>query len=93
MSDQVNLAFTLNGYEIYTDESLLVEEQQEVPKTFFERFLRFPWRPWEKNYLVKLKVADPKLYIKEGNKIYGHPYTIKQLSETIIAKINLRHAL
>lgn len=93
MDDQVKLAFSLNGYEIYTDETLLVEERQEVPKTFVERFLRFPWRPWEKTYVVRLKVADPKLYMKENNKIYGHPYTVKQLSESIIAKINLRMSL
>lgn len=82
-----NLVFKLNGYEVYSDPNLLIDEEDVVELSWKERLLSWPWTPWKSKYVVKMTVADPKVY-KYGNIFVAHPYTVTIMTQEIVDKIN-----
>lgn len=62
------------GYRIIEDSNLL--KFTDVPRTWHERLLTWPWRPWKKTKRVSL--PDPDFY-GVGNDIVCHPVTAQRL--------------
>jgi hypothetical protein len=69
---------TLLGYEIYENPNLV--EYTTVDRTWRERLLSMPWRPWVR---VKTVASPMKDLIRTNGKLFGHPETIAKLRDAI----------
>jgi len=52
----VNLGFI----DIKWDTNSLAEKEEEVPRTLWERLFSFPWQPFKKTKVIKIK--EPAMY-------------------------------
>ena len=66
------------------------------PRSFRERWLTWPWRPWVKEKRVGLK-PDPNVYTLGGTHyptyVLGHPQIIQALREAAGGEDRLRAAI
>lgn len=75
--------YSMNGLRIHTDPCLLKFRTDKVKRGWGERLFNSPWRPWEADKDVVTSYPDPDMYIFEGDKLAGHPETVKEFMNKI----------
>jgi len=74
---------TLCGMRVYADPALLVvKDAKVVHRTWRERLLSWPWKPWASQRLEAVLGPDPRLY-RAGAVIIGHPDTIAAATQEL----------
>lgn len=80
------------SYDVYASEALLVVDEEHptkdrvIPRTFRERWLALPWRPWVKSRTVQVAnmVPDPNFYVDHAHRtITAHPVMVERLREAL----------
>lgn len=71
------------GFQIIEASYLTVPKEEVILRSWKERLLSWPWKPWEKEKTVTTMVPDEKIY-KTGNQIICHPAIAQQLKDTLI---------
>ena len=64
------------GRPIIESPFVTVLETRVVKRTWRERLLSRPWRPWQATKEIGVRVPDPQLYFV-GSVIVGHPATVQ----------------
>jgi hypothetical protein len=60
-----------------------VTEQRLARRSWRERLLSWPWRPWQATKHVSVEVPDERLYTF-GNVVVCHPATAQKLREELM---------
>lgn len=78
----------INGFRLVTVNHMTVDgEPYRVQRSWRERLLSRPWRPWISGRMVTPQVPNPNVFIDGPSRlIYGHPATIDQLKQAAAAK-------
>ena len=77
---------TLCGCKLYANPALLtIHKVEPVRRTWRERLLSWPWKPWVAERLEITMAPDPNLY-RAGAVIVGHPETIKAATAHLAAQ-------
>jgi len=96
MTDLRGLGFTLGSVRIVSSPFLYTAEL--VKRTWRERLLSWPWRPFGK--WKSIKIPDPKIYCFDdgdyggmfpSTMYVGHPVTVKKLLDEIPRTIDHVH--
>ena len=78
------LEYQLNGWNVYSDPNMTMQEIDYVNLTWTERLFSWPWKPWKKSYRVVLTVASDKVILDEENRrMYAHPHAVMRMSQAI----------
>lgn len=56
---------------------------RKVRRTWKERLLTRPWRPWQHHKLVAVQEPDPQIYEISPGVFIGHPVTITKLRQAV----------
>lgn len=69
----------LNGYKLIEDASLIKQNgTQLVKRSFTERFLSWPWKPWQ--VAVEVPIMEPSdEFVVTDDSITAHPQLIQKL--------------
>lgn len=61
--------------------------ERPVQRTWTERWLSRPWRPWQATKLVR--VQEPmRDFIELDGRLYGHPETVRKLKSAMKERFN-----
>lgn len=77
------------GMEIIESVHLVVSgPPMEIVRTWSERLMSWPWRPWQRVKIVATQTPDPNFYrIGSGKlgrpKLLAHPATVQRLRDTL----------
>lgn len=76
------------GMPIYESDQLVIDgEPYKVRRSWRERLLTRPWRPWHAIKWVTPKIPNPNFFVSNGEPfgrcIYAHPETARKLYEKI----------
>ena len=64
----------LSGYKIQTSSLMVVlGDVVQVPRTWRERLLTWPWKPWVSTKPQQTFKPDPRFYVVNGDTIVMHP--------------------
>ena len=67
-----------NGVRFIHNRNLVDAKTEEVPRTWKERLLSLPWRPWKKTKYVTTYVASRNVVFANGA-YHAHPDLIDQM--------------
>lgn len=74
---------TLGDLKVCANPSMLVvKDAKVVRRTWRERLLSWPWKPWASQRLEAVLGPDPRLY-RAGAVIIGHPDTIAAATQEL----------
>lgn len=64
----------LSGYRIQTSSLMVIlGDVVQVPRTWRERLLTWPWKPWVSTKPHQTFKPDPRFYVVNGDTIVMHP--------------------
>ena len=68
----------LYGIRLVSSPLMIKQHNEVVKRSWKERLLSLPWKPWFKTKMVIHYDPDPNLY-RMGNSIIGHPKTLMKI--------------
>jgi hypothetical protein len=69
----------LQGPRLVESPALTVTVEERVPRSWHERLLTRPWRPWQATRAVSRTVPDPQVYRLGPACLVGHPLTLTRI--------------
>ena len=69
------------GMQLLESAYMTVTKETTVKRSWRERLLSRPWRPWKTTKIVVSQEPDPNLYRIGRTQIVGHPATIAKLKK------------
>ena len=75
----------LDGVPVILSEYLTESEERTVLRGHLERWLSWPWRPWQKTKVVCVQVPSRQVLRFDG-KLLMHPATWRSLAQAVEAQ-------
>lgn len=71
------------GITLLESEFFTIPKKQIVNRSWRERLLSWPWRPWITEKEIEIRVPDTNLYRMNSHTFVGHPATVAQIKNKL----------